>query len=817
MRGGRAGQEGVNAWMRRWWMCLAAVVVLLAGSGEGLVISQSKVQTCTDEGDGPEDCDEKIVVLLSVPSEKDAGTSRLEAVLDKVEDDTGSTVDEREFEEPLQIVVTRSPAKAAYRLQYETTLNAKPEEVVAQVKDCVDQRSEQATCSVYKDGEGNIIPGSEGFCCECDLDDSIDDTFGSDGRRAARYEIDCGIFENKFFVHGNPATAHCLRLAQNDWFDVYNVQDPRFEFGINITLKGLDNGPDLLSVSPAEPAKRTNNSKVLAELLGDFQGYAVPPSLGGRFYIVPRKDSSRPMEESTMVVPRDMVSLSGRECDRIGTGFLAFQGQQARCMRPVGTCLKNRGRDVLNDDQDTFDAGKTPEYLLARWAPNNEVETDPGTFKLPVEGQKNSALRLELDATKMRFVQHLADGEFLNATLVNSNGGPAESFEALSGDGYIWMKINNTGGIPADFIPSLNCTEGVQMIQSKGRVAIVPGKPEEITVRVAVSDQKEKERECLAVLRDARLKIVDTKVVEFSTNATDFDDINLDLEDDVANSDAVKKADISCSAVCPNPANIFCSMSNNCWERAMFSLLVLCAIFGVAYCVCTRCGCCRSSQNFGGSQPVPTASPKPVVISERESKPDRENVNAKAKASPQAAAGSPSSSPQSALGSSPSRPWSRIFGASSPTARRQLFTAQSSSSPSPPPSDRQAAPTRPRRNDSAESTSNRNDSDQSTPSKRKEPAYLVVSGLSEGKGGLVAMGPSAVLAGFAQRESDGSAKFYLAPGRSRQVYAHNARTGHYTHLLHPRQLDPSELSPRLEAGVAGKALLETPNGATVLN
>lgn len=52
----------------------------------------------------------------------------------------------------------------------------------------------------------------------------------------------------------------------------------------------------------------------------------------------------------TLIVEREMISLTGYECNKIGVGYRAFQTQNLGCEMPVDTCLKNQIKDFIEAD-----------------------------------------------------------------------------------------------------------------------------------------------------------------------------------------------------------------------------------------------------------------------------------------------------------------------------------------------------------------------------------------------------------------------------------------------------------------------------------
>ena len=785
--GWRAARNALAYRGKRLYTAMLIVLVMLfvlPAVSEGLVVSKSSVQKCLDNGEGPEGCNKKLIILMTVPSEQDAATESLRAEVAKVTDETeaGET---RELQEPLRIGISRTQAKAAYRLVYWQTFNGKPEELVAQTHDCKDFKSDSATCSVYYDSDGNYIPGSEGFCCECDTKDAFDDTFENE-RRLTRGKLDCAIFKNKFFIKGTPGTAHCLRISSN-WFDAFKVNGPRFEFSITVNAT-INSEPKQIEVSPAEPAGRTSDGVVLAELLGDFSSYAPVPDFSNKVFMWPRSDVNGSGANSAMLVPRDLVSVDGRECDKIGTSFLAFKNQPNRCQRSVGTCLSNTPQDLLDTDRSRLARGETPVYLLTRHTPGDteQVILEAGAFKFPVTAMRSSALRLELNADNLMYVQNVASGSIEAATLLTAKGEPATSFEALSGDGYVYMKLNNTGEIQSDFIPSLNCTEGVQMVQSKGRVAIQPTEAEELTVRVAVSDDEEKQRNCTAMLRNSQAEIVDTKLVEFNTSATEYDDVNLELDEKVtADGAGGDVTSLSCSAQCPNPVNIACAIAHSCWIRFFLFVATVIAIIVVLprlWRMLSRMMSSSSSSSHGRSS-------RPADVKQQEEPT------------------TPSPEKTTSLG----RPSSKQSSSSDSKKRRKQRSAKSS----------RRAKTRGDGGDIEGGFDGWNHacSDDEGDNEAGEwvQCYLMVGRLPRGYGNLVSPGDWGVLAGVGRKLHSGGWEFKMQRRRTLQKLKYKSEAMQYTMLKKPRELDARALSFTLSAAMASKAIVHDASSFQVLN
>ena len=65
-----------------------------------------------------------------------------------------------------------------------------------------------------------------------------------------------------------------------------------------------------------------------------------------------------------MILEREKFSIDGRECDKIGVGYYAFNTQGQRCEVQKGSCLNNQIYHFENEDYNNIINGKKPKYLL---------------------------------------------------------------------------------------------------------------------------------------------------------------------------------------------------------------------------------------------------------------------------------------------------------------------------------------------------------------------------------------------------------------------------------------------------------------------
>lgn len=94
----------------------------------------------------------------------------------------------------------------------------------------------------------------------------------------------------------------------------------------------------------------------------------LPPQLEGRYLLKPVEPvNEQSPSERWIVVEKSDISFDGRECDKIGVGFEAFQNQPNRCIRSAGSCLNNQIDDFLERDRVRIEQKSQPLYSLSRF------------------------------------------------------------------------------------------------------------------------------------------------------------------------------------------------------------------------------------------------------------------------------------------------------------------------------------------------------------------------------------------------------------------------------------------------------------------
>jgi hypothetical protein len=73
---------------------------------------------------------------------------------------------------------------------------------------------------------------------------------------------------------------------------------------------------------------------------------------------------------NVLVVEREQVTMSGGDCDKIGTAYRAFQTQGSACNVPVDSCLTSQIKDVIKQDTARAD----PLYMFKRYRERDGLE-----------------------------------------------------------------------------------------------------------------------------------------------------------------------------------------------------------------------------------------------------------------------------------------------------------------------------------------------------------------------------------------------------------------------------------------------------------
>ncbi|GJM95286.1 hypothetical protein PR202_ga12002 [Eleusine coracana subsp. coracana] len=269
---------------RRLPAVLLLAVLLLAAttnSGDGLeILSKSSIEKCgRDSGADGLSCDRKLVLDMAVPT----GSSGREAslVAQVVASDQNDTKGKRVIRDPPIITINKSDVYALHALTYLQDVAYKPEEYFVETHKCEPDAGADVvhSCERLWNENGSIISHSEPVCCPC-------------GNH--RVQTSCGnIFDKLFKAKGKPNTAHCVRFP-GERFQVFDIGAR--SIGFSIRIQGASN---------SQPQVNDEYSR-------------------------------------WMLVEKLRFTDDGRECDKIGVGYEAYQNQPNFCSSPIGSCLHNQ-------------------------------------------------------------------------------------------------------------------------------------------------------------------------------------------------------------------------------------------------------------------------------------------------------------------------------------------------------------------------------------------------------------------------------------------------------------------------------------------
>jgi hypothetical protein len=84
---------------------------------------------------------------------------------------------------------------------------------------------------------------------------------------------------------------------------------------------------------------------------------------------------------NVLIVEREQVTMSGGECDKIGTSYRAFQTQGSACNVPVDSCLTSQIKDVINQDAARTD----PLNMFRRYRERDGLELRGGSVSKSIK------------------------------------------------------------------------------------------------------------------------------------------------------------------------------------------------------------------------------------------------------------------------------------------------------------------------------------------------------------------------------------------------------------------------------------------------
>ncbi|XP_039011345.1 protein HAPLESS 2-like [Hibiscus syriacus] len=471
------------------------------------ILSKSKLEKC-EKSTGSDDklsCTTKIVINMAVPSGSSGGEASVVAEIVEVEQNSTNNMQTLRF--PPVITVNKSASYALYELTYIRDVSYKPQEFFAKTRKCQPDAGASVVkiCERLRDEQGHVIEHTQPICCPC-------------GPRR-RAPSSCGNIFDKL-IKGKANTAHCLRFP-GDWFHVFGIGQQSIGFSVRIEMKTGNKVSEVI-VGPENRTATSADKFLRVNLIGDFVGYSSIPTFEDFYLVIPRQGGPGQPNylgrnlSMWMLLERVRFTLDGVECNKIGVGYEAFNGQPNFCSAPFWSCLHNQLWNFWEADQNRIKRKQVPLYgVQGRFQRINE---HPGagshSFSIGVTEVLNTNLLIELRADDIDFVFQRSPGKIMSVKV--------PTFEALTQFGVATIMVTNTGEVEASYSLTFDCSKGVALMEEQFFIM----KPKEISARsfkvYPTTDQAAK-YVCSAILKDSEFSEVDRAECQFSTTAIVLD------------------------------------------------------------------------------------------------------------------------------------------------------------------------------------------------------------------------------------------------------------------------------------------------------
>ncbi|KAF3448500.1 hypothetical protein FNV43_RR09213 [Rhamnella rubrinervis] len=478
-----------------WFVGLVAVQNVIGVQ----ILSKSKLEKCEKNSysDDNLNCTKKILLNMAVPSGSNGGEASIVAEIVEVEEN--STQKMQTLRIPPVLTVNKSAAYALYELTYIRDVSYKPEEYHVRTRKCEPDASEKVVkiCERLRDESGHIMEQTQPICCPCGPQ--------------RRVPSSCGNVFDKW-MKGKANTAHCVRFP-GDWFHVFGIGQRSLGFSVQIQAKTGSKVSEVI-VGPENRTATSNDNFLRVNLIGDFAGYSNIPSFEDFYLVIPRQGGSGQPQNlggnfsMWMLLERVRFSLDGLECNKIGVGYEAFNGQPNFCSSPFWSCLHNQLWNFWEADQNRIRRKQLPLYGVEGRFERINQHPNAGThsFSIGVTEVLNTNLLIELRADDVEYVYQRSPGKILSINI--------PTFEALAQYGVATITTKNTG--------EFDCSRDVTLMEEQFFIM----KPNEEATRsfklYPATDQAAK-YVCAAILKDSDYHEADRAECQFATTATVLD------------------------------------------------------------------------------------------------------------------------------------------------------------------------------------------------------------------------------------------------------------------------------------------------------
>jgi Male gamete fusion factor len=297
------------------------------------------------------------------------------------------------------------------------------------------------------------------------------------------------------------------------------------------------NSQETIQITPSRGFVLNSDRSVSVRLLGDLDSYRQIQNLDGHWVMIPVQPGIDPNkiysqnEDMWVILPPTMVTTTG-ECNKVGVSYTSFRIQSEKCNQPVGSCLRNQIYDLGEEDNARIADGMEPLYNITRYGGGfknlnqiDEGENNGGalSLRLPIKGIRTSLVTLEVKADDVQLVVNRAPGKILSSEVCTFDGVHCGGFTAISGTGFLKVKVQNTGAVAAEFRAGiLGCSGGV-LPAVEEYAAIAPASTHNFTFDIRMETDQEGNRTCTVVVTDSAGDIADSTMVSFYTNSTVYE------------------------------------------------------------------------------------------------------------------------------------------------------------------------------------------------------------------------------------------------------------------------------------------------------
>ncbi|MBM4146133.1 MAG: hypothetical protein FJ240_07640 [Nitrospira sp.] len=382
------------------------------------------------------------------------------------------------LENTLELVISKEAPILTYPLRYLHTVAYAPYEEVRKIPNklpgvqaCVDGASaSNPTCGWITQGDVRI-EDSQGFCSNRDPDKLLNRNF--DPTAPWRGEEVLGVQST---MRKSFSIAHCMELG-TVYFHGYEIgaNSQAYKVNLKFSIPQQTGAPKIvnLELTPGAPVSHTSDAEsenalaAKAELLGDFQPFAAAPDLSNYIlYIASSPETSqmvRDYSHNMLLVPREMVSGEGSECNKVGAAFSAFRKEAGSADKTkAGECLANQLFHMHQEDLQrlVYNQDADAKYLVSSKKPfKNSMTFDsltPWTLQYKIKDINNSLVSVSLRASQIQLVQSDSVGTVF-AKFDNDN-----PFTSMSKDGYLKVTVTNAGEVRTGYIVEVTgCSDNI--------------------------------------------------------------------------------------------------------------------------------------------------------------------------------------------------------------------------------------------------------------------------------------------------------------------------------------------------------------------